>query len=129
MAKRYGRNQRRAQREQIASLEAATIALDRRRLREVESEREKLARVLRHHIAAGSVPVSVEHFIDPREMNLVMHAIYDERRANLHYQHAIGPREAYKMRNDEEREMFGLYLGRMVADALANAIAVKARAA
>lgn len=129
MSKRFGRNQRRAMREEIAALQLSAERERQNAHHALESERHKLAEVLRHHMRAGTVPVDVEYFIEPREMNLVMHAIYDERRANLHYQHAIGPQEMRRMRDGQEREMFGIYLGRMVADALANAIAAKARAA
>jgi len=44
-------------------------------------------------------------------------------RSNLHYQHEVSPKELQLQRDKDERERLGLYLGRAIADRLADAYA------
>lgn len=130
MANRFGRNQKRKmqallERSQEAAIHAQSLAsnaLDR-----WAGSQEKLAQALRDQLEKGKIPLEVEHFLNPEMRTIVMHAIFDERRANLHYQHAITPNELRIQRDSEERERLGQYLGRAIADRLADACAGKAQ--
>jgi hypothetical protein len=123
MANRFGRNQKR----KLTAMMAIAQAGERQAKQEAERARReadtKLAQALREHLAAGKVPLEVEHFLSRERHAFVMHAIFDERRANLHYQHEVSARELQIQRNSEERERLGLYLGRAIADRLAEAYA------
>ena len=123
MSARFGRNQKRKMQQQVLEAQArAQAAKDKadRAMREADS---KLAQAMREHLAAGRIPLEVEHFIDHSERRIIMHAIFDEKRANLHYQHAVTPNELRIERDSQERERFGQYIGRAIADRLAEAYA------
>jgi hypothetical protein len=94
MARRFGRNQRRKMRTEVESLAFALRAEKHFRAKvdgELREIRSKLATVLRDQLAKGVVPLEVEHFLSRDQHNVIMHAIFDERRSNLHYQHQISP--------------------------------------
>jgi len=119
MAKRFGRNQKR---KLLDILEIARREASKAQWRAGDAEIE-LKNVLRDQLRKGSIPLEVEHFLSPDSRNLVVHAIYDERRSNLHYQYQISPRELRLQRDTDEREQFAKYLGRAIADRLADAYA------
>jgi hypothetical protein len=123
---RFGRNQRRKLLERIDELEQdvhiGRVMENGLRLT-LADERAKLAQVLRDQLGKGVIPLEVEHFINPEQRTVIMRAIFDERRANLHYQHAVSPHDLRIQRDREERERFGLYLGRAIADRIADAYA------
>jgi hypothetical protein len=126
MARRFGRNQRRKMRTEVESLAFALRAEKHFRAKvdgELREIRSKLATVLRDQLAKGVVPLEVEHFLSRDQHNVIMHAIFDERRSNLHYQHQISPSDLIIKRDAEERDAFGLYLGRAIADRIAEAYA------
>ena len=119
MSKRFGRNQKRKLTAML--LKAQDAALHSQRL--AWEAKDKLNQALRDQLDVGKIPLEVEHFLDREGRSLVMRAIFDERRSNLHYQHEVSPRELQLQRNDAERERLGLYLGRAIADRLAEAYA------
>ncbi len=119
MAKRFGRNQKR---KLLEVVEAARREASKAQWRAGDAEIE-LKNVLRDQLRKGSIPLEVEHFLSPDSRNIVMRAIYDERRSNLHYQYQISPKELELKRDKDEREHFAKYLGRAIADRLADAYA------
>ena len=119
MSKRFGRNQKRKLTAML--LKAQDAALHSQRL--AWEAKDKLNQALRDQLEVGQIPLEVEHFLDREQRAFVMHAIFDERRLNLHYQHEVSPHELAIQRNDAERERFGQYLGRAIADRLAEAYA------
>jgi hypothetical protein len=121
MARRFGRNQKRVMREMLASAEAKIAGNERAAKSRESALQAKLATVLRDQLAKGVIPLEVEHFLSADQRNVVMHAIFDERRANLHYQHQLSPKDLMIQRDAEQREAFGLYLGRAIADRIAEA--------
>lgn len=129
MSNRFGRNQKRKLRASLRACETALAAERSFAQQSAVRHKEQIAAVLRHNMESGRVPMTVEHFIDPQAMRTVIHVIMDERRENLHYQHAVSELELTRLRDTEEREMFALYLGRAIADLLADAFAERRRAA
>jgi hypothetical protein len=130
MAKRFGRNQRRKLRDEIAAVRAETE--NQRRLCqdarwEAERRAADLAKALRDQLSKGVIPLEDEHFISPEMRSIIMHAIFDERRSDLHYQQELSPNDLRIHRDQEERERLGLYLGRAIADRLADAYAGRDR--
>lgn len=119
MANRFGRNQKRKMQTQV--LEAQREA--QRYQMTAHSALDKMNAVMRDQLSRGTIPLEVEHFLDREGRDIVMHVIFDERRANLHYQHKISPSELQIQRDKDERERLGLYLGRAIADQLAEAYA------
>jgi hypothetical protein len=119
MAKRFGRNQRRKLLEELCT---ARSEASKAQLRAFDAEN-KLDESLRDQLRKGKVPLEVEHFLSPDRRNIVMHTIYDERRSNLHYQYQISPKELELQRDKKEREQFAMYLGRAIADRLADSYA------
>jgi hypothetical protein len=119
MSNRFGRNQKRKLTAMV--LHAQQAALHAQGLASLAHDR--LDRALRDQLEKGTVPLEVEHFLSPEQRSVVMHAIFDERRANLHYQHELSPHDLKIQRDKEERERFGQYLGRAIADRLADAYA------
>ena len=123
MANRFGRNQKRKLTAMVLNAQAGARQA---KLEAEQARREadvKLAQALREHLAAGVIPIEVEHFLSRESRSIVMHAIFDEHRSNLHYQHEVSPRDLQIQRDSEERERFGQYLGRAIADRLAEAYA------
>ena len=84
---------------------------------------DKLNEALRDQLAVGKIPLEAEHFLSREGRQIVLRVIFDERRSNLHYQHEVSPRELQLQRDAAERERFGQYLGRAIADRLAEAYA------
>ena len=123
MSSRYGRNKRRRHRERIADLEVQLVRANAQHEREQLRTLEQLNDLLRHHIEAKRVPLVVERFIAPEQRQLLLHTIYDARRANLHYQHPVDLHDRRILEDKQERERFGMYLGRAIADQLADHIA------
>ena len=123
MANRFGRNQKRKLTAKVMAAEARALEAKHRADQVRREADRKLAQALREHLAVGKIPLEVEHFISSAERGIVMHAIFDERRANLHYQHEVSPYDLRIQRDSEERERFGLYLGRAIADRIAEACA------
>jgi hypothetical protein len=123
MANRFGRNQKRKLTAMVLAAEAHAMAAQDKADQVRREADQKLAQALREHLAAGKVPLEVEHFLSREGRGIVMHAIFDARRADLHYQHQVDPRELQLQRDSEERERFGQYLGRAIADRLAEAYA------
>lgn len=123
MARRFGRNQKRKMQAQV--LEAQREA--QRYQMTAHNALDKMNAVMRDQLSKGTIPLEVEHFLDREGRGIIMHAIFDERRASLHYQHVVSPRELQIQRDSEERERFGLYLGRAIADRLAEAYAGRDR--
>lgn len=119
MAKRFGRNRKR---KLLEIVETARREASKAQWRAFDAE-EKLKDALRDQLAKGVIPIEVEHFISRDGRNIIMHTIYDERRRNLRYQYEISPRELQLKRDQEEREQFAMYLGRAIADRLADASA------
>ena len=119
MARRFGRNQKRKLTDMLlhahrAALHAQNIAAE---------ANNRLNEALRDQLTKGTIPLEVEYFLDRKRYTIVMHAIFDERRSNLHYQHEVSLRELQIQRDCDERERFGQYLGRAIADRLAEAYA------
>jgi hypothetical protein len=119
MSKRFGRNQKRKLMETLEAAKRQAQAAEYR----VHSAENKLKDALRDQLAKGVIPLEVEHFLSRDGRNIVIHAIYDERRSNLHYQHEISPREIQLKRDADERDAFAMYLGRAIADRIAEACA------
>lgn len=119
MANRFGRNQKRKLQETLAIARRET---SKAQWRAFDAEN-KLKDALRDQLSKGMVPLEVEHFLSPDERNIVMRAIYDERRTNLHYNYQASPKELQLKRDADERDRFGIYIGRAIADRLADAIA------
>lgn len=126
MAKRFGRNQKRKMREEIDMLERRVNGLQFELKGSRKSENEtnaRLVNIMRDQLAKGTIPLEVEHFLSHERRNIIMHVILDERRANLHCQREISPHELKIQRDSDERERFGQYLGRAIADRIADAYA------
>lgn len=126
MAKRFGRNQKRKLTSRVIAAEARALAVKAKADQAMRDADLKLAVALREHLANGRIPLVVEHFLSREGRQLIMRAMLDERRSNLHYQHSVSPRELQLQQDRDERERFGLYLGRAIADRLAEAYAGKA---
>lgn len=126
MAKRFGRNQKRKMQQEVVAaqkaVERAQKAVERAQSLTAKAE-DRLQKALREQLSKGTIPLEVEHFLSPEQRAIVMRAIFDERRANLHYQHQVSEREMQIQWDSEERERFGLYLGRAIADRIADAYA------
>jgi hypothetical protein len=125
MANRFGRNQKRKLTAMVVEAQARAMEAKGRADQVRRDADQKLAQALREHLAVGRIPLEVEHFMDREQHALTMHVIFDERRSNLHYQHRISPRELELQRDRDERERLGLYIGRAIADRLAEAYAGK----
>ena len=121
MGKRFGRNQKRKLTERVMRAQEAVLYAQRHAIH----ANDRLAQIMRDQLSKGTIPLEVEHFLSRERRGIVMHAIFDERRTNLHYQHEISPHELRIQRDSEERERFGLYLGRAIADRIAEAYAGK----
>jgi len=117
MAKRFGRNQKR---KLLDVLNKAQHELMHANSRAAQAET-TLQEVLRDQLYKGKIPLEVEHFLSREGRGVVMHAMFDRQRSNLHYQHNICPEELQLRRNKNERERFGMYLGRAIADRIADA--------
>ena len=121
MGKRFGRNQKRKLTAMVIHAQEAALHAQRHAIH----ANDRLAQIMRDQLSKGTIPLEVEHFLSRDQRGIVMHAIFDERRTNLHYQQEISPHELLIQRDSEERERFGLYLGRAIADRIAEAYAGK----
>ena len=119
MANRFGRNQKRKLTELMTQAQRESEKAQRK-ARDAET---MLATVMREQLSKGMIPLEVEHFLSRERYNTVMHIIFDERRANLHYQHELSLNDTKITRDRAERERFGQYLGRAIADKIAEAYA------
>jgi len=128
MSKRFGRNQKRKLRQEIDTLERRVRGVQFELAGSRKSENEtnaRIAKVMRDQLVKGAIPLEVEHFLSRDQRGIILHAIFDEKRRNLHYQHQISANELRLQRDSEERERLGEYLGRAIADSLAEAISGK----
>ena len=126
MANRFGRNQKRKLTELMTQAKRESEKAKRESEKAQRKERDAenmLATVMREQLSKGMIPLEVEHFLSRKRYNSVMHVIFDERRANLHYQHELSPNDMRIARDRAERERFGQYLGRAIADKIAEAYA------
>lgn len=119
VSKRFGRNQKR---KLLEVVEAARSEASKAQWRAFDAEK-KLKDALQDQLAKGKIPLEVEHFVSHDGRGIIMRAIYDERRRNLHYHYEISPKELQLKRDEKEREQFAMYLGRAIADRLADASA------
>lgn len=119
MANRFGRNQKRKLLEVVEAAKRETTKAQY----QASMAESKLKDALRDQLSKGVIPIEVEHFLSAEKRNIVMRAIYDERRTNLHYNYQMSPDELRLKRNADERDSFGMYIGRAIADRLADAIA------
>ena len=119
MGARFGRNQRKKMQQQVITAQEAALHAQRTAF----DAHDRLERALRDQLRLGKIPIEVEHFLSREDRSVVIHAIFDERRSNLHYQHKVSEKELAIQRDINERERLGQYLGRAIGDRIADAYA------